>query len=66
MDDGILIGPTPQDIDEVIDLLKATADKTTEFRVFNMTDEGNLCDYLGVKVDHLPNGTIKTQDTTYC
>ncbi len=24
-----------------------------------MTDEGDLCDYLGVKVDHLPNGTIK-------
>ncbi len=58
-DDGILIGPTPQDIDEVIELLKATAGKTTEFRAFNMTDEGDLCDYLGVKVDHLPNGTIK-------
>jgi hypothetical protein len=24
-----------------------------------MTDEGDISDYLGVKVDHLPNGTIK-------
>jgi hypothetical protein len=26
---------------------------------FNMTDEETLCDYLGVKVDYLDNGTIK-------
>ena len=58
-DDGILIGPTPSDIDDVIKLLKGKAGKKSEFKAFNMTDEGDLCDYLGVKVDHLPNGTIK-------
>jgi len=58
-DDGILIGPTPKDINDVIKLLKKKAGKEDEFRAFNMTDEGDLCDYLGVKVDHLPNGAIK-------
>jgi hypothetical protein len=28
-------------------------------RTFNITDKGTLDEYLGVKVEHLPNGTIK-------
>jgi hypothetical protein len=55
-DDGILIGNEDSDIDAVIALLR---EPTKETRAFNMTDEGNLNDYLGVKVEYLPNGTIK-------
>jgi Reverse transcriptase (RNA-dependent DNA polymerase) len=60
-DDGILIGPSPEDLDAIIELLKApvvTGGKQTH-RAFNITDEGTLDKYLGVKVEHLPNGTIK-------
>jgi hypothetical protein len=55
-DDGILIGNNDADIDAVIALLRTP---TKETRAFNMTDEGNLNDYLGVKVEHLDNGSIK-------
>ena len=58
-DDGIFVRPTPGEIDEVIALLKLPAGNGKEFRAFNMTDEGNLSDYLGVKVEHLPNGNTK-------
>jgi Reverse transcriptase (RNA-dependent DNA polymerase) len=60
-DDGILIGPSPGDLDAIIELLEApvvTGGKQTH-RAFNITDEGTLDEYLGVKVEHLPNGTIK-------
>jgi Reverse transcriptase (RNA-dependent DNA polymerase)/GAG-pre-integrase domain len=60
-DDGILIGPTPADLDAIIALFKApvvTGGKQTH-RSFNITDEGTLDEYLGVKVEHLANGTIK-------
>jgi Reverse transcriptase (RNA-dependent DNA polymerase) len=55
-DDGILIGNNDADIDAVIALLREPTKRT---RAFNMTDEGNLNDYLGVKVEYLPNGAIK-------
>jgi hypothetical protein len=58
-DDGILIGPTAGNINDVIQILQAPAGKDKEFRVFNITNEGGLCDYLGVKVEHLANGLIK-------
>jgi hypothetical protein len=58
-DDGILIGPAAGDIDDVIRILQAPAGKDKEFRAFNITDEGDLCHYLGVKVEHLANGLIK-------
>jgi Reverse transcriptase (RNA-dependent DNA polymerase) len=60
-DDGILIGPKPSDLDAIIELLKApvrVGGKQTH-RAFKITDEGTLDEYLGVKVEHLPNGTIK-------
>jgi hypothetical protein len=56
VDDGIFVGPTQKDIDEAYNSLVAPMD---DHPAFKMTDEGNLCDYLGVKVDHLENGTIK-------
>jgi Reverse transcriptase (RNA-dependent DNA polymerase) len=55
-DDGILISPKPGDLDTIIELLKAG--KQTH-QAFNITDKGTLDEYLGVKVEHLPNGTIK-------
>jgi hypothetical protein len=60
-DDGILIGPSPVDLDAIIELLKAPVivDGTHTHRAFNITDEGTLDEYLGVKVEQLPNGTIK-------
>jgi Reverse transcriptase (RNA-dependent DNA polymerase)/GAG-pre-integrase domain len=60
-DDGILIGPKPSDLDAIIDLLKAPvlAGNKQTHRAFKITDEGTLDEYLGVKVEHLPNGTIK-------
>jgi Reverse transcriptase (RNA-dependent DNA polymerase) len=60
-DDGILIGPKPSDLDAIIELLKApvrVGGKQTH-RAFKITDKGTLDKYLGVKVEHLPNGTIK-------
>jgi hypothetical protein len=60
-DEGILIGPKPGDLDAIIVLLKAPVTKNGKqtHRAFNITDEGTLDEYLGVKVEHLPNGTIK-------
>jgi hypothetical protein len=60
-DDGILIGPTPADIDKVIALIKApvTAKGKQTHRAFNITDEGTVDEYLGVKIEHLPNGAFK-------
>jgi Reverse transcriptase (RNA-dependent DNA polymerase) len=61
-DDGILIGPTAESIDEVISLMQTSVpsgDNQEGHRAFKLTDEGDLCDYLGVKVEYLPNGMIK-------
>jgi hypothetical protein len=58
-DDGIFVGPTSADIDEAIRILQQPVGKDGIYRAFNLTDEGDLNDYLGVKVDHLPNGHIK-------
>ena len=62
VDDGIFIGPTQQDIDEAYkSLTEPVLSETGEIlhRAFIMTDEGDLSDYLGVKIEKLPNGTIK-------
>jgi hypothetical protein len=61
VDDGIFIGPKQQDIDEAYELLsKEFIDKHgVKHRAYVMTDEGDLADYLGVKIDRLPNGLIK-------
>jgi hypothetical protein len=49
---------------DIIALLRLPAGKTGEHRAFYMTDEGTLNDYLGVKVEHLSDGSIKTLTTT--
>jgi hypothetical protein len=61
VDDGIFIGPKQQDIDEAYDLLATvyTDSNGGQHRAYRMTDEGDLADYLGVRIDRLPNGLIK-------
>jgi len=60
VDDGILIGPQQSDLDEVHELLSHEfKHKEVTYPAFNMTDEGELADYLGVEIKELPNGTIK-------
>jgi hypothetical protein len=61
VDDGIMIGLKMEDLNDVYELLSnefvtATGERV---RAFNMTDEGTLADYLGVKIEPLENGTIK-------
>eukprot|EP00978_Attheya_sp_CCMP212_P017515 scaffold46797_cov52-Attheya_sp.AAC.1 len=54
-DDCILMSPNNQDIDDIIKLLRETVKGT---RPFDVTDEGDISDYLGVKVTRLDDGTI--------
>ena len=53
VDDGIFMGPDAKHIDQCIldmrDPLKGG---------FDMTDEGDISDYLGIQVHQLPNGVI--------
>ena len=51
VDDCICLSPNDPDIDKFIEDLKKAE--------FNVTDEGQLSDYLGVKVEKLPEGKIK-------
>lgn len=44
VDDGILIGPNSTEINEIIKSLK---------RDYNLTDEGELNEYLGIKVEKI-------------
>ena len=55
VDDGIFIGPDPAEIDRFIASLKHDPKCTTSY---DITDEGNLSDYLGVKVDYLEGGRM--------
>ena len=55
VDDCIIISPSDDDIDEVIESLKQP---TADTRAFDMTDEGELSDYLGVKITRQDDGTI--------
>jgi len=50
VDDGILINPDPSVIDNVIAELQTR---------FDITDEGDIADYVGVNVTHLPDGKLK-------
>ena len=50
VDNDILIGKTLSEIDGVISKLRL---------LYDLTDEGQIEDYLGIHVNHLPNGTIK-------
>ena len=53
VDDGIFIGPKQAEIDEAYDLLSRAYTDTQggHHRAYVMNDEGDLSDYLGVKVD---------------
>eukprot|EP00978_Attheya_sp_CCMP212_P044563 scaffold314436_cov35-Attheya_sp.AAC.1 len=55
VDDCILMYPDNQDIDDVIALLQESVGGT---RPFHITDEGDISDYLGVKVEKLADGTM--------
>jgi hypothetical protein len=50
VDDAIFMGPDASAIDKCIEDMKT---------FFTMQDEGDISDYLGIKVSKLPNGTIK-------
>jgi hypothetical protein len=50
VDDTIILGPIKADVDKAIALVKTK---------FQLREEGDLCDYLGIKVTKLPDGTIK-------
>ena len=50
IDDAIFMGPDSSAIDKCIKDMKG---------FFAMQDEGDISDYLGIKVSKLPNGTIK-------
>ena len=42
VDDGIMIGPNPKEIDEIVKSLKED---------YDLTDEGDLNEYLGIKIE---------------
>lgn len=55
MDDGILIGPEKSKIGEIF----ANFQRMDKFETgFEVSGKGDLSNYLGVKVQRLPNGTI--------
>jgi hypothetical protein len=60
-DDGMFIGPNQKSIQECYDVLAEayTDAKGQQYRAFQMTDEGDLSDYLGVKITPLENGTFR-------
>jgi hypothetical protein len=51
MDDCICLSPEADDVDKFLADLRRTG--------FNVTDEGQISNYLGVKVETLPDGRIK-------
>jgi hypothetical protein len=51
VDDCICLSPEAADIDKFITYLEQAK--------FNVTDEGDLSDYLGVKIEKLPEGKFK-------
>ena len=51
VDDCICLSPVASDVDTFIADLKRAK--------FNVTDEGQLSDYLGVKIEKLPGGKVK-------
>jgi hypothetical protein len=58
VDDGILCGPDPQEIQKVIDELQVPTEGT---RAFKVSDEGEIDDYLGVKVQRIGSTITLTQ-----
>lgn len=56
VDDGIFAGP---DDDEITEFIKEIREKRHYSAKFDISDEGDLTDYLGVNVTKLPDGRIK-------
>ena len=56
VDDGIFISKSNENIDKAIRDLK---NKKKAKQSFNMEDQGDITDYLGINFDKLPNGNIK-------
>jgi Reverse transcriptase (RNA-dependent DNA polymerase) len=50
VDDSILLGPNPDELDTIIEEMKGTGS--------NVTVEGEISDFLGVKTEHKDDGTI--------
>jgi hypothetical protein len=48
--DGIFVSPDSKEVDKAINEMKT---------LFNIDDQGDLKDYLGINVEKLPNGDIK-------
>ena len=55
MDDGIFTGPDSKEIDDLNASLKHDPKCRTSY---DITDEGSLSDYLGVKIDQLEGGQM--------
>jgi hypothetical protein len=54
-DDTILLGLDKEEIDQLVEKLGKT---------FKIEDQGNLSDYLGIKIERKPDGTLEwTQPT---
>lgn len=49
IDDTILLGPTKEKVEYIVNMLSAS---------FNLQDEGDMPDYLGVKITHNVDSTI--------
>ena len=49
-DDSILTGPDPDELDQIINDMKAVA--------LDITVDGDISDFLGVKIEREPNGTF--------
>jgi len=54
-DDTILLGPDKKEIEEIYKKLDAT---------FKIEDQGNLSDYLGIKIERKENGTMEWSQPT--
>mmetsp|Transcript_28700 Transcript_28700/g.41073 ORF Transcript_28700/g.41073 Transcript_28700/m.41073 type:complete len:760 (+) Transcript_28700:1583-3862(+) len=49
-DDTILLGPDQKELDQIYKMLQMA---------FNIQDEGNLCDYLGIHITRCEDGTMQ-------
>ena len=54
VDDAVLLSPRSEDLDEVILSLA----NPEHGMAFDVTDEGDIEEYLGVKVERMPHGAI--------
>ena len=50
-DDSILAGPDKKEVDDIIDMMRKAK--------LDITDEGNVEDFLGVNIERRPDGSVK-------